>query len=52
MQEEKLQQYTKVRSNKSYGRKIKEDYLMIMSKLPVLYKHKKSSILTMLTESF
>ena len=33
--------YTNGVSNKPQRRNIKDDFFMIMSKLPVLYKHKK-----------
>ena len=41
MREEKLQQDINEGSNKSYKGNMKEDFVMIMSKLPLLYKHKK-----------
>ena len=41
MQEEKLQQYKTWGQINHTERKIKEDFLIIMPKLTVLYKHKK-----------
>ena len=40
MREEEIQHYPNEGSNKSKQRNIKEDFLMIMSKLPILQKHK------------